>query len=549
MLRALEIKNLLIVDKLEIEFQAGLNVLTGETGAGKSILLDAVGFALGERGRVDVVRQGAGRGDVVVVFDIPKNHSAQSVLQQTGLSGADEIIIRRSSTADGRKTAWINDQRVSANILRQLSEELIELHGSQAERGLLNPSGHMKQLDEFGDLQQQKQAVRFSWSQLTKTRDALTKLATEIQAAAKEEDFLRHAVGELDAFAPQVGEDQALDTRRRQMQRADRIGADILKARELLGPDGAEGATSQALRWLEGVVDDSDNELQEVIAAISRAAIEVSDANARITRVLEGLTYDPKELDSVEERLFALRAMARKHGVDTDKLANFGESLRQRLEKIDASNEAFAVAQKQVDSAEQDYQNAAKILSQARVKAAQALDQAVMAELPALKLERATFRTEVQKNEPSAEGIDSIQFAVATNPRSTVGPIQKIASGGELSRFMLALRVCLAHSSGAPTLIFDEIDRGVSGATADAIGRRLANLAKTNQVLVVTHSPQVAARGAHHWRVEKTATEDTAVSTVKPLNETERVGEIARMLAGSKISDEARAAAKVLLTN
>ncbi|MCY4151974.1 MAG: DNA repair protein RecN [Aestuariivita sp.] len=549
MLRALEIKNLLIVDKLEIEFQQGLNVLTGETGAGKSILLDAVGFALGERGRVEVVRQGAGRGDVVAVFDVPKDHSAQVVLQQVGLSCTEEIIVRRSNTADGRRTSWINDQRVSTGILRQLSEELIELHGSHSELGLLNPSGHMAQLDEFGCLQRQKDAVKRTWSELAKTRDSLDNLKAKTEKAAQEEDFLRHAVDELDAFNPQLGEDEALDTRRRQMQRAERIRTDIVRAADLLGPEGVEGATTNAIRWLEGVVEDSDEELQEAIAAVSRAGIEVSDASARIARVLEGLVYDPKELDAVEERLFALRSLARKHGVDTDKLANFGDSLRQRLEQLEANNDDLIKARKQVDSANQQYQKAAKKLSQTRVKAAQALDQVVMAELPPLKLERATFATEVQPRKPSADGIDSVHFSVATNPGSTSGPLQKIASGGELSRFLLALRVCLASSSGAQTLIFDEIDRGVSGATADAIGRRLAKLSEANQILVVTHSPQVAARGAHHWRVEKTASDDKTVSTVKPLNETERINEIARMLAGNKISDEARAAAKVLLTN
>ncbi|SLN11392.1 DNA repair protein RecN [Roseovarius albus] len=548
MLRGLDIRDMLIIDRLELTFQPGLNVLTGETGAGKSILLDSLGFVLGWRGRAELVRSGAEQGEVQAWFDLPADHPARAVLEECGLPVEDELILRRINSREGRKTAWVNDRRCSGEVLRKLSETLIELHGQHDDRGLLNPSGHRGLLDEFGKLDDLRGRTRNAWRDLAQSRKALQVAETALEAIRAEEDFLRHAVAELEALDPQEGEEEKLDTERRLMQGAERIRDDVAKAQGALGHEGAEGAASDAMRWLEGAVESAEGMLDEALSALSRALVELDEAAGSVSKCLEQLHFDPLELEQTEERLFAIRAMARKHDVQAEELPKFAAELRQRLDQLEQGDADLKALVAAVNTAQGQYDKTADALSAGRKSAAEALDQAVTRELAPLKMERAVFETVFETAEDGPEGRDEVTFRVATNPGAPSGPLAKIASGGELSRFLLALKVCLAGDEGGITMIFDEIDRGVGGATADAVGRRLVQLAGQGQVLVVTHSPQVAALAAHHWRVEKRVEDEMTLSTVTPLNADDRVDEIARMLSGDRITDAARAAATALMT-
>ncbi len=547
MLRALDIRDMLIIDRLELAFQPGLNVLTGETGAGKSILLDSLGFVLGWRGRAELVRQGAKQGEVTAVFDITEDHPARAVLRDAGLPEEDDLILRRVNTADGRKTAWVNDRRTSGEVLRALSESLVELHGQHDDRGLLNPRGHRAILDDFAAHDALSDHVRAAWRDLAVARRTLEERQAALDAMRAEEDFLRHAVQELDALDPQPGEDAMLDVERRRMQGAARIRDDVARALSLIGSDGAETAMSDASRWLESVADKADGGLDDPIAALSRALVELGEATSGVERCLEGLEFDPLQLEQTEERLFAIRALARKHSVEPDALADLADDLRTRLGALDAGDADLAECRAALGAAQKAYDNATETLTASRREAAARLDAAVMAELAPLRMERAVFATQISAGDPGPDGVDTVAFSVATNPGAPSGPLNKIASGGELSRFLLALKVCLHGRAQGVTMIFDEIDRGVGGATADAVGRRLAGLAASGQVLVVTHSPQVAARGAHHWQVAKQVVDGMTLSKVSPLGDGERIDEIARMLAGDTITEEARAAARALL--
>jgi DNA repair protein RecN (Recombination protein N) len=547
MLRGLDISDMLIIDRLELAFQPGLNVLTGETGAGKSILLDSLGFVLGWRGRADLVRQGASQGEVTAWFDLPEGHAAHAVLEEAGLPGGGELILRRINGSDGRKTAWVNDRRCSGEVLRALSETLVELHGQHDDRGLLDPKGHRAILDEFAGTAALRDKVRQAWSALAAARKAAKQAAVEREAIAAEEEYLRHAVAELDKLDPQAGEEEQLDARRRLMQSAEKIRSDVVNAYEMMGQGGAETQLGDALRWLDGVAHKADGALEAPMAALSRAMVELDEAMEGVVAAIDTMSFNPIELEETEERLFAIRAMARKHEVLADDLAGFAETLRGKLDALDAGEAAQAGLEKAVRDAQAAYDAAADALTDARRKKAGKLDKAVAAELAPLKMERAVFATQIIEETPGPEGRDAVSFTVATNPGAPAGPLGKIASGGELSRFLLALKVCLAKGQTGLTMIFDEIDRGVGGATADAVGRRLAALSQGGQVLVVTHSPQVAALGAHHWRVSKAVSKGMTLSTVTPLSAPERVDEVARMLAGDTITEAARAAARELL--
>ena len=547
MLRGLDISDMLIIDRLELAFQPGLNVLTGETGAGKSILLDSLGFVLGWRGRADLVRQGASQGEVTAWFDLPEGHAAHAVLEEAGLPGGGELILRRINGSDGRKTAWVNDRRCSGEVLRALSETLVELHGQHDDRGLLDPKGHRAILDEFAGTAPLRDKVRQAWSALAAARKAAKQAAAEREAIAAEEEYLRHAVAELDKLDPQAGEEKQLDARRRLMQSAEKIRSDVVNAYEMMGQGGAETQLGDALRWLDGVAHKADGALEAPMAALSRAMVELDEAMEGVVAAIDTMSFNPIELEETEERLFAIRAMARKHEVLADDLAGFAETLRGKLDALDAGEAAQAGLEKAVRDAQAAYDAAADALTDARRKKAGKLDKAVAAELAPLKMERAVFATQITEETPGPEGRDAVSFTVATNPGAPAGPLGKIASGGELSRFLLALKVCLAKGQAGLTMIFDEIDRGVGGATADAVGRRLAALSQGGQVLVVTHSPQVAALGAHHWRVSKAVSKGMTLSTVTPLSAPERVDEVARMLAGDTITEAARAAARELL--
>tara|TARA_R110002051_G_scaffold33923_2_gene75494 strand:+ start:23821 stop:25473 length:1653 start_codon:yes stop_codon:yes gene_type:complete len=548
MLRHIDIRDMLIIDRLELSFQPGLNVLTGETGAGKSILLDSLGFVLGWRGRAELVRAGAAQGEVTAAFELANDHAGRAVLAEAGIDVEDgEVILRRTNTREGRKTAWINDRRVSGEVLRNLSETLVELHGQHDDRGLLNPRGHRKMLDEFAQLGTQLENSRLAWRALTVARKAVAEAEARVAEVRAEEDYLRHAVAELDALDPQQGEEATLDTQRRLMQAAEKIREDVVRANQAIGLQGAEGSVTDAVRWLNGVAAKAEGGLDAALEALERTALALDEAQQGIASCLDQLSFNPSDLEDVEERLFAIRGLARKHNVAPDELGSFADDLRSRLTLLDGSAKDLKALQGDVMTSQAAYDAGVDRLTLARQKAALKLDKAMAAELAPLKMERAVFVTEIVDAEPGPDGANAVAFTVATNPGAPAGPINKIASGGELSRFLLALKVCLTATDAGLTMIFDEIDRGVGGATADAVGRRLAELAAGGQVLVVTHSPQVAALGNYHWRVEKRQTKTETLSTVTPLDPEARVDEIARMLSGDTITDAARAAARSLM--
>ena len=547
MLLGLDIRDMLIIDHLSLEFSSGLNVLTGETGAGKSILLDSLGFVLGWRGRADLVRSGQDQGEVSAWFDLGPSHPARAVLQEAGIPIEDELILRRVNTRDGRKTAWINDRRVSGEVLRAVSEHLVELHGQHDDRGLLDPKGHRDLLDSFGGHDDMLTTVSAAYRALRAAEKDLRTAESAQEELRAEEEFLRHAVDEFQELAPEVGEEAELDSCRRLMQVAEKIRADIAHAAQALGREGAEGMMSDAMRWLDGAADAAEGRLEEPLAALSRAMVELDDAAQGVEACLDALEFNPHDLELAEERLFAIRALARKHTVAPDELPTLAQDLTAKLDLLDMGAGGLKELNAAVAAAQAAYDEAAGVLSRARKSAAQALDLAMGAELAPLKMERAVFTTQVKDADPSATGVDQLDFVVATNPGAPAGPLAKIASGGELSRFLLALKVCLSRDGAQNTMIFDEIDRGVGGATADAVGRRLSRLAQDAQVLVVTHSPQVAALGDRHFQVAKQQSADMTLSRVELLSDTARVNEIARMISGDTITTEARAAARTLI--
>jgi DNA repair protein RecN (Recombination protein N) len=554
MLTELAIRDIVLIEEARLVFRPGLNVLTGETGAGKSILLDALGLALGWKGRADVVRAGAAEGEVQAVFDLAPGHPALAVLDAAGLPLAEELILRRVAGTDGRMRAFVNDRRAGAEVLRALSECLVELHGQQDDRGLLDARGHRAILDSYGGHHEVLTEVRAAWGARTAAERALSDAEIALAEAARDADFLRHAVAELAALDPQPGEEAVLDTRRRLMQGAARIRADVERALAALGSDGAGGRMADALRWLQGAAARAEGLLDAPVAALERAFNELAEAEQGVEAALDALGIDPRALEATEERLFAMRALARKHQVAPDDLPGLAAAMAARLAAVDDGAGGIARLRKAAEAAATAYLAAASRLSADRVQAAAALDAAMAAELPPLKLEAARFVTGITPQDAGPEGADRVVFAVATNPGSPPGPIGRIASGGELSRFLLALKVALAGRGGAGTMIFDEIDRGVGGATADAVGRRLARVATDAQVLAVTHSPQVAARAAHHWLVRKAggigagAAADAQVRTeVVALDAAAREAEIARMLAGETVTDAALAAARALI--
>ena len=547
MLSGLFIRDMLLIRELDLTFHPGLNVLTGETGAGKSILLDSLGFVLGWRGRADLVRDGAERGEVIAEFHLTADHPAHALLAEAGLPDEGEtLLLRRLNGRDGRKQAFVNDRRCSGEILRQLSDTLVELHGQQDDRGLLNPRGHRDILDLFSGLGPQIAMVREAWKSQRAAETALADLELELEALERDRAFLEHAVDELETLNPQPGEDEALDKERRLMQSGAKVREDVEKVLQALGAGGAEGPLSEAARRLDDIDHKLDGLMQTARETVSRALDELADAEREVRDQMAHLDVDPHRLEATEERLFAIRALARKHDVQPDDLADFGGQLRLRLDRVEGGGKGREAARSNVEKTRHAYENAAKTLSTKRQAAARDLDRIVGAELPPLKLERARFTTRIEAGTPGPEGHDLVTFEVATNPGAPAGPLNKIASGGELSRFLLALKVALKSGRGV-SMIFDEIDRGVGGATADAVGRRLAALGAEGQVLVVTHSPQVAARASYHMRVSKSVEAGQTRSDVRVVADAGRVDEIARMLAGETLTPEARAAAEALL--
>jgi len=551
MLTGLSIRNIVLIEALDLAFERGLTVLTGETGAGKSILLDALGLALGARADSGLVRSGTAQASVTATFDPPSAGSAlAALLAENDIvpEPGEPFIIRRTLKADGGSRAFLNDQACSAALLRDVGASLVEIHGQHDERGLLNPRGHRALLDAFGGLD--AGAVAAAHADLETVQSQLAAARAALEHAATERDYLAHAVAELASFAPEPGEEETLAAARADMQKGARLTDDLATLDSLLG--GSEGALSrlrQAARRLDRIATEHEH-LTNALAAFDRAVIEAGEAEDHLARANEALSVDPTRLDEIETRLFDLRALARKHQVSADDLADLAARMGEQLSRIDAGEAGLVDLESAVAKARAVYEREAEALSVARTSAAARLDAAMTGELAPLKLDAARFRTQVEtlpEEQWRPHGRDRVEFLIATNPGAPFAPLTKIASGGELSRFILALKVALAEQGAAGTMIFDEIDRGVGGAVAGAIGDRLARLAQGGQVIVVTHSPQVAARGQVHLLIEKSSQGTITRTSVHPLGEQERREEIARMLSGAAITDEARAQAGRLL--
>ena len=552
MLDRLSIRDIVLIDRLDIDFTSRLSVLTGETGAGKSILLDAFALALGARGDVALVRQGAEQGQVTAAFELQPGHPVVAVMAANDIPAEDELILRRVQFADGRTRAFVNDQPVSAQALRALGAALVEIHGQHDERALVDTATHSRLLDAFGGLEGKAGEVERLWEALRARESEMAALRAEVERAQREADFLRHAVDELQRLAPEASEETALAERRTAMMQVEKVAGDLRDAHEAVaGATSPVPAISAALRRLERRASQAPSLIEPAVKALDAALTALDDARGHLDQALRTADHDPRELERIEERLFALRAAARKHNVPVDGLNALAARYAADLGLIDAGAERLAVLEAAAHEAAANYRNAAAALSQGRKAAAVKLDGAVNGELKPLKLERAKFTTEIV-TEPDAggpHGIDRIEFWVQTNPGTRPGPLMKVASGGELARFLLALKVVLADRGSAPTLVFDEVDTGVGGAVADAIGVRLARLGRRAQVIAVTHAPQVAARADRHYLISKSALDKgkRVATRVAELAADKRREEIARMLAGAEITAEARAAAERLI--
>jgi len=555
MLQSLSIRDIVIIDRLDLVFRGGLCVLTGETGAGKSILLDALGLVIGRRGERTLVRQGADKAIVSAEFALSPDHKVWEQLADQGLDeGRDGgmLVLRRVLSADGKSRAFLNDQPVSIGLLGDVGDNLVEIHGQHDDRGLLNPRGHKALLDAFGGLGGLVTAVRRAHNALVSAQSERHREEAALAASRADEEFLRYNLEELSTLAPEEGEEERLAARRTLMMKGEKLrgGLDEVLT-DLTSEGGADALLRGAMRRLERGVSDLGETMEPVLDSLERAAIEAGEAIARLEQIIGDLDFDPRELETTEERLFALRAAARKHQCQVDDLPALLEDFSRRIGDLDQGEDrlhALLDAEKRAQAA---FERSVGDLSAARADAARRLAVAVNEELGPLKLDKARFDVGIIALDPpewGEGGGERVEFQVATNPGAPFGPLMKIASGGEQSRFILALKVVLARQGSAPTLIFDEVDRGVGGAVAEAVGERLARLSGGAQVLVVTHSPQVAAAGRHHWRIAKQEGETGTVTTrVVPLDRDERKEEIARMLAGARITDEARAAAAQLM--
>ncbi len=561
MLTALSIRDVVLIDKLDLGFGAGLTVLTGETGAGKSILLDSLGLALGARADIGLIRRGAEQASVTASFFPPAGHPVGALLAEQGLDAEDEIVLRRVLSRDGRSRAFLNDQPVGAALLRRVGALLVEVQGQHEQMGLADPVGHAALLDAFGVAAKLRDAVAAAWRDWRRAAIALEAAREAIAAARRDEEWLRHAVDELARLSPQPGEEEALAIERQRLQQGERRAEAIASAlseltprdRRGAGPAAALRAAARALGKLIGPNEAEgapENPAGPAMAALERAEEALAEAETLLSRLAAEADADPRLLEQAEERLFALRAAARKHNIAVAELPGLLDTLSARLAALDTGTVEIAALEQTAASARAAYGTAAKALSEARRAAAGKLERAVARELPPLRLDKARFVAEVAplpEAEWNAAGADAVRFLIATNPGQEPGPLAKIASGGELSRLMLALKVVLSHGSAVPTLVFDEVDSGIGGATAAAVGERIARVAERVQVLVVTHSPQVAARGVAHLRVAKQEAKGRTATLVDVLTIPDRREEIARMLAGEIITESARAAADDLL--
>ncbi|WP_043362250.1 DNA repair protein RecN [Belnapia sp. F-4-1] len=555
MLASLAIRDVVLIERLDLSFGVGLTVLTGETGAGKSILLDSLGLACGQRAEAGMVRSGQAQCSVAAGFVPPEGHPAYAILSEQDMEPEETLVLRRTVQADGRSRAFVNGQPVSVGLLRRLAATLVEVQGQHDQVGLADPATHAGLLDAFGGLESRRTTVGAAWRGWREAERGLASAREAIAAAQRDEEFLRHAVQELSDLAPVEGEEEELSQERQRLQQGERRGESIASALAELQPkDRRRGGPAEALRSAARSLErlpPPNEEAQAIVALLGAAQDSLAEAETLLQRLMLEDGPDPRRLEVLEDRLFGLRAAARKHGVAVVELPGLLVSLKERLGALDAGSGQVARLEQAAGEARRAYLAAGEALSSARREAAGRLERALAKELPPLKLDRARFFVEVaarDENSWAADGMDRVTFLVSTNPGQTPGHLQKIASGGELSRLMLALKVVLARGSPVPTLIFDEVDAGIGGATAAAVGERLERVAERLQVLVVTHSPQVAARGAQQLRVAKQVKGERATTVVEPLDKRERREEIARMLAGERVTDAARAAADSLLT-
>jgi DNA repair protein RecN (Recombination protein N) len=552
MLSRLSIRDIVLIDRLDLDFTSGLSVLTGETGAGKSILLDAFALALGARGDASLVRNGSEQGQVTACFEVAKNHPSRALLAANDLPVDEGMILRRVQLVDGRTRAFVNDQPVSVQLLKSLGAALVEIHGQHDERALVDAATHRRLLDAFGGLEIAAAEIDKLWNDRRAAQDAVVFHRAEVERALRQADWLRHAADELQKLAPEMAEETALAERRSAMMQAEKVVEDLREVHETVaGGQSSTPVLAAAVRRLERRSGQAPALVEPVIKALDSALNALEDARLQLEQALRMADDDPRELEKIEERLFALRAAARKYHVPVDGLVALATKFLGDLALIDAGAARLAALETAARETDHRYDNAAKTLSAARRKAAEALDRAVNKELKPLKLERAVFSTEIASEAATAgpHGIDRVEFWVCTNPGTKPGPLMKVASGGELARFLLALKVVLADRGSAPTLVFDEVDTGVGGAVADAIGVRLARLAGRVQVVTVTHAPQVAARAVRHFLISKDALDKgrRVATRVTEVAADHRRDEIARMLAGAEITVEARAAAEQLI--
>ena len=553
MLSALSVRNIVLIDQLDLTLEAGLTALTGETGAGKSILLDALSLALGGRGDAALVRAGAESGQVVAVLNLPRAHPARAALRDNAIADDDDVILRRVQFADGRTRAFINDQPVSAGLLRTIGGLIVEIHGQHDDRALVDATTHRTALDAFGGHDGLVDAVVETYHALVEADAAVAGQRAVMAEAVAREDYARHVVAELGDLDPEVGEEEVLAERRQRLMQLEKAAEEVRDADEILNGPMAPGPTLAALmRRLSRKADSGAAVFQPIVEALDASLVSLDATTDALEGLKRDMAFDPNDLDKVEERLFALRAAARKHQTTCDGLAEVLQRYQNDLDMLQSGEESLKALEQAAVAARTAYRAAAGALSAARARAGAALAAAVGAELPDLKLGSARFIAAIDSDQErvAASGFDQVGFNVQTNPGTQAGPILKVASGGELSRFLLALKVVLADRGSAPVLIFDEIDTGVGGAVADAIGRRLSRLAQKVQVLTVTHAPQVAARAQSHLLIEKQAIEEGAFmrTHVRRLDGEARQEEVARMLAGARVTDEARAAAGKLIS-
>jgi len=550
MLDAISIGNFILIEKLDIELSAGLTVMTGETGAGKSILLDAVAFAVGAKGGSELIMNGRDAASVALTFSLPKDSSVRELLKENDIEG-DELVIRRTMTAGGKGRIFMNDVPVSVATAKEVGEELIEIHGQFDNRSILNPATHLGMLDSFGGLDAEALAVREAWRKFSEARSAREKAAAELEQAKKDEDYIRYNLEELEKLSPKKGEEEELDAARRNAMSGEKISTAIGDASTKLyaGGSAPEKFLTDCANVLSRLPEGAKSEkISAIISNLEQAATLSADAGAALEQLAGSSPLDSRDIDKIEERLFKIRELARKHRVQPDELPAAAAHMAEILKNLDNTDAALRALVKSEEDAHEKYISLAKALSKKRAASAKKLSAAVMAELPPLKLAKASFEVRLESAEEGASGMDKAQFVGSTNVGSKSGLIHKIASGGELARFTLAIKAVISGGNEIGTMIFDEVDSGISGATASAVGDRLARLGAAVQTLVITHSPQVAAKGSAHFRVNKTYDEAARLTftTLAKLNSEERINEVARIISGDKITKEAVAAARQL---